>query len=266
MKKHVGLALAIASTALVAQPTAAEAAVTKNCTVITHRAIYKHTEEQPIGVKAAKRWGWAEVDARMTKDGRVVAMHDARMTRVSGGASRQFVHDLTLKEIRALPYEYGSRVQTVGRLIRQASRNRSRIMVQIQGYKLTKDKWDNGGLASLWKSAQRHRRPRLVYFGGPGGGKAMRAAHPKASSFVKYKKSSTGIPKHVRENGVDIASLPRSRFDKGLVRRLRRAGALVASDQLGSRRGVRKANRAGIRIIQTNKARTVATRWCLPRR
>ena len=28
-------------------------------------------------------------------------MHDARMTRVSGGASRAFVHDLTLKEIRA---------------------------------------------------------------------------------------------------------------------------------------------------------------------
>lgn len=266
MKKHVGLALALAITALVAQPTTAEAAGSKNCTVITHRAIYQNTELQPIGVKAAKRWGWAEVDARITADGKVVAIHDATMTRITGGASNAFVHELTLAQIRDLPYKYGKRVRTVGRLIKKASRNRSRIMVDIQGYGVAKALWTDGGLDVLWQAAQRHRRPKRVYFGGYGGGKAMRAAHPRASSFHRFRKSSTRLPRFVRDNGIDIAALPRSRFEGRVVRRLKRTGALVATKQLGSRRIVRKANRAGIRIIQTNKARKTATKWCLPRR
>lgn len=267
MKKHVGLALAIAGTALVAQPTTAEAAGSKNCTVITHRAIYQNTELQPIGVRAAKRWGWAEIDARITADGKVVAIHDATMTRITGGASNAFVHKLTLAQIRDLPYKYGRRVHTVRRLIREASRNRSRIMVQTQthNYEVTKALWADS-LDVLWRAAQQHRRPKHVYFGGYGAGEAMRAAYPQASSFHRFHKSDTRLPQFVRNNGIDIAALPRSRFKGRLVRRLKHTGALVATKQLGSRRVVREANRAGIRIIQTNNARKTATEWCLPPR
>jgi glycerophosphoryl diester phosphodiesterase len=256
---RAGLALAMASTVVLTMPASAEGA--RKCSAITHRAIYGDTENQVRGVKVAGRWGWAEVDARVTEDGAIVAVHDYSMDRLSGGESNTPVHRLTYDELTDLPYEYGRRVHRTGRLIRVALRSKKRIMVTINSWARVKDQgYADQTLDALWNAAKA--RPRKVFFGGAGARAAMEAAHPQARIFHRYEPGDH-VRKHAKEANVDLVALPQKKHRKRLVRRLNRDGLIVTSTQLGNRRSVRRADRAGIEIVQVNNARRTVRRWCL---
>jgi glycerophosphoryl diester phosphodiesterase len=256
----VTLALAFTVVAVLSGP--AEAAG-KKCRNIAHRAMYQGTEEQVRGVRENARFGFTEIDARITKDNKIVALHDVNMTRPSGGRSNAAVGSLTLRQIRNIKYVLGRRVETTRRLIRVAARERSPIMVTINSYKAYKDKWDgpNGGLAALWAAAQNHPRPSRVFFGGAGAEKAMREQFPRASIFHRYQPGDR-ILQRATANKVDLVGIPVRSYSRRLVRKLRAAGIWAATNQLARKRHVRLAQRVGINLVQTDNSWRTVRRWC----
>ena len=254
----VALTLAVAVVAVLSGPT--EAAGQK-CRNIAHRAMYKHTEEQVRGVRENARWGFTEVDARITKDNKIVALHDFTMARPSGGRSREAVGSLTLRQIRNIRFVLGRRVETIRRLIRTAGKVGSPIMVTINSYKKYQTKWDNGGLEALWTAARNHPRPSRVFFGGAGAEKAMREKFPKASIFHRYE-AGDAILKRATTHGVDLVGIPVRNFSRRLVRKLRAEGIWPATNQLNRKRHVRLAQRARITLMQTDRSRRTVRRWC----
>jgi glycerophosphoryl diester phosphodiesterase len=256
----VALMLAVTVVSVLTGPV--EAAGTKmKCKNIAHRAMWKGTEEQVKGVKENARFGFTEIDARMTADNRIVAIHDFTLERATGGRSKKAVGDLTLRQIRNKRFVLGKRVETTRKLIVTAGRSKSAVMVTINSYARYKDQWDNGGLKALWKAANAHPKRSKVYFGGPGGEKAMRAAFPKASTFHRYSPKDD-ILQHAIDNGVDLAALPPKRFERKLVKDLQAAGVRVTTTQLERKRAVRSANKVGIKLVQTDNSRRTVRRWC----
>ncbi len=256
----VALMLAVTVVSVLTGPV--EAAGTKmKCKNIAHRAMYKGTEEQVKGVRENNRWGFNEVDARITADDKVVAMHDFTLERATGGKSKKPVGSLTLRQIRNRPFVLGRRVEKTRKLIVTAGRSKSAIMVTINSYTRYKDQWDTVGLEALWNAANAHPKRSRVYFGGPGGEKAMRAAFPKAATFHRYR-AKDDILQHAIDNGVDLAALPPKRFQRKLVKDLEAAGIRVTTTQLNRKRSVRAANKVGIKLVQTDNSRRTVRRWC----
>ncbi len=231
------------------------------CTNIAHRGMWQRTEEQVEGATRNARWGFVEIDARMTSDGQVVALHDPTMTRPSGGASTADVGSLSMSEIRALPFLLGDRVERTRSLIRVAADENVPIMVTISSYSRYREQWQDGGLAALWEAAQLHPKPAKVYFGGSGGEQAMQEAFPEASTFHRYA-DGADVVGLATGAGVDLAGLPRPMFSRDLVRDLRYAGVRVATNQLATEGAVDDALSAGIRLVQTDRSRRTVLRWC----
>jgi len=252
------LALAVTVVAVLSGP--AEAAG-KKCRNIAHRAMYQQTEEQVRGVRENARWGFSEVDARMTADSKIVALHDFTMERPTGGKVKKAVGSLTLREIRNMRFKLGRRAETTKRLIRVAARERSPIMVTINSYTRYKSQWDGGGLAALVAAAQRHPTPSRVYFGGFGAEKAMRDNFPGASTFHRYR-AGDDILQHATNNDIELVAIPPRQFRRGLVNDLRAEGIRVATTQLNRKRSVRAANKVGIKLVQTDRSRRTVRHWC----
>lgn len=263
MKKQITCILAAGLlSATLSAPAPAAAAGGKPCQNIAHRGTWADTEEQVRGVAKNDRWGFSEVDARVTSDGVVVAIHDIDVRRLSGGRSAKQVSNLTFRQIRRLPYKLGRRVEKTQRLIAEAGKRNSPIMVTANSYARYRDAWDGGGLDQLWRAAQRlHPNPEMVFFGGAGSERAMRNAHPQASTFHRYRKNDN-VLSHAVEYGVDLVGLPKAHFDRPLVRRLKARGIRVATVQVERKRTVHKANAAGIKLIQTDHARRTVRQWC----
>ncbi|HDI31391.1 MAG TPA: glycerophosphodiester phosphodiesterase, partial [Thermofilum sp.] len=82
--------------------------------VIGHRGMrFVEPENTLRAIERALRCGVdaVEVDVRMTKDGRLVLMHDETVDRTTDGEGR--VRDLTFNEIRRLDAGKGERVPTL---------------------------------------------------------------------------------------------------------------------------------------------------------
>jgi len=254
----VALMLAVAVVTVLSGP--AEAAG-KKCRNIAHRAMYEGTEEQVRGVRENARWGFTEIDARMTSDGKIVALHDFNMARPSGGRSNRPVGSLTLRDIRGIKYVLGRRVETTRRLIRIAARERSPIMVTINSYKRYQEDWDTFGLAALYAASRNHPRPSRVFFGGAGAEKKMHQLFPNASTFHRYQPGDR-ILARAKANEVDLVGIPVRHYSRRLVTKLRAAGIWTATNQLERMRHVRLAQRAGINLMQTDNSRRTVRRWC----
>lgn len=239
-----------------------------NCKVITHRGLLDGTENQLAGVTEAGRWGWAEVDADLTADGKVVGIHDATVGRLTGGDLSGYVNEHTMAELNASSVSHPlGLVRLTTSLIGRAARDDVPIMVTI-------NRWDRQTAAertlildTLYAAAQAHPRPHLVYFGGYGPEDAMHARHPDAATFHRYENSDVqeDIYADVAADSVDLAALPTGYFQGEVVQAVRDAGASrVATRQLFAARDARAAQAAGISTIQGNDARQIATAWCLP--
>jgi glycerophosphoryl diester phosphodiesterase len=258
----VALLLAVSIVAVLSGPTgAAESAGAKPCKNIAHRAMWKHTEEQVRGIKKNSNWGFSEIDARVTADNKIVALHDFTMERPTGGKVKKAVGSLTLQQIRNMKFVLGRRVEKTRTLIQVSANRGVPVMVTINSYTRYKDQWDNGGLAALWAAAQVHPDPSKVYFGGFGAEKAMREAFPEASIFHRYGAGDT-IFDHATYNGIDLVGIPPKQFGRQLVKDLRAEGIRVATTQLERKRAVRRANNVGIKLVQTDRSRRTVLKWC----
>jgi len=87
-------------------------------TVVGHRGARSCAPENTLGsIRAAKACGadFVEVDVRLSKDGRLVVIHDETVDRTTDGSGR--VEDLTLEEIKLLDAGLGERVPTLAEAV-----------------------------------------------------------------------------------------------------------------------------------------------------
>ncbi|HEU5110580.1 MAG TPA: glycerophosphodiester phosphodiesterase family protein, partial [Micromonosporaceae bacterium] len=223
------------------------------------------TENQVAGVDNAAPYGMVEIDASVTKDGQIAAIHDARLTRLTGGASTAYVNQLTYAEILALPYLFGDHIQLTTELIGRAAALDVPIMVTINKWgRINTAGFGAKTLDTLYAAAQAHPHPEWVYFGGAVAQDEMRLRHPDASTFWRYPKawSAAKIQQNVAAEGVDLAALPRYHWKPATVAGVRTAGADVATRQITTADAARAAQAAGIDLIQGDDPFVIATQWC----
>lgn len=100
--------------------------------VIGHRGMrFVEPENTLRAVERALKCGVdaVEVDVRMTKDGKLVLMHDETVDRTTNGKGR--VRDMTFSELRRLDAGKGERVPTLEEVL-EAVRERARLVIEIK--------------------------------------------------------------------------------------------------------------------------------------
>lgn len=101
--------------------------------VVGHRGAAGVEPENTLrGFRLAVELGadWTECDVHLTKDGRLVVMHDETVDRTTNGTGA--VRDLTFKQIRALDAGQGERVPTLDEVLRVV-RGKVRLEVELKG-------------------------------------------------------------------------------------------------------------------------------------
>ncbi len=247
-------ALVVPTLVVPAQPAAA---APERCRAIIHRAYYGGVdEEQPAGIRASARWGWgAELDLRVTKDGKVVLVHDDTLKRITGGADTRAAEDLTYAEVTAIPLKRGGRVVGLWKALRVARKAEAKLLLEIKRYRQHQEAWDNAGLAYVARAVRKTRMKDRVFVGGSGQ-TAFRIQAPDLQTFHRT----------VSRDPVDAASLAAmatliqldsTRYDTQLVADLRGLGTKVASRNAQTLSAVEAAHAAGLRTMQTNKGYVV---------
>lgn len=111
----------------------ADAAPLAGCRIYVHRANMAGVdEEQPQGIWRAAKFGGAELDARLSKDGTVWMIHDSGVGRISGGEVKRRVIDMTDEELAAVTLVHGGHPQRwvdLAPVIRAAG---TRAMVELK--------------------------------------------------------------------------------------------------------------------------------------
>lgn len=235
-----------------------------HCTAIVHRALTAEgTENQPAGVTQAEPWGYVEADATIIESGEVMAIHDGRLDRLTGGATNEWSDSVTLTELRSYPHPFGYFRETTALIARAAALDVP-IMVTFNLWARQSVAERNSALDQLYEASRLHPRPKVVYFGGYGAQDDMRARHPDASTFWRYDADDTRT--YIRENAasedVDLVALPEAHYAAGLVSDLKAMGAKVATRQVLTAAKARAAQEVGIVNIQGNDPVQITTRWC----
>ena len=86
--------------------------------IIGHKGAPKHAPENTMSsFDAALRVGarMVEMDLRLSGDGEVVLIHDAKINRVSNGRGK--VEEMTLEELKALKLKKGERIATLAEVL-----------------------------------------------------------------------------------------------------------------------------------------------------
>lgn len=238
-----------------------------HCKVILHRGLTADgLENQPAGVSRGGDWGFAEVDADLTADGRIIGFHDGLVGRLTGGDLSGWLNEHTYAALNdeAVSHPFGKfRLTTT--MIARAAADDVPLMVTMNRHGRHTPEQRADLVDTLYAAAQAHPRPHLVYFGGAGYRETMSARHPDASTFHRYHWSDIqeDIYAHVESEGIDLAALPVAYFQGEVVQGVRDAGASrVATRQLLAARDARAAQAAGINFIQGNDPEQIATRWC----
>lgn len=265
-RTRIGLvAAALVGASLVTNP--AEAAQ-PHCKPIAHRGLYwtaggDTMENQPKGVNIADQWGgMVEIDANVTSDGAVMALHDFGLNRLTGGDLVTTINMVDKATLQSVSHPFGPFRETTA-LIDRAALLDVPIMVNINraGAIGNADYMDTT-MQTLWDAAAAHPHPQRVFFGGAD--VQMVNRHPEAATFRRYGPDVpvSQIVQEVTDDDVDLVGLWKNRYKRSVVRRVRQAGAIVVSRHSTSAREARRAQRAGIQWVQGNGAKRVATRWC----
>lgn len=252
------------SVALIAPAPAPAMAAVGDCTPIVHRGMYDGTENQPAGVTYANQYGGiVEIDAELTKDGVVVALHDHNLNRLTGGDSTKTVNNVTWAELQAFDHPYGPFRETVD-LIERAEELDVAIMVNLNRKSIYEPVGTFDDMAAeVWAAAADNPRP--VYFGGSDGvERYMHQNYPNADTFLRFKGSTVtpdSIIRTINNRDIDVAGLASTFWSQSLSQRIKDAGARPATMQLSTRAQVEAASRADVNLIQMNSP-VQATNWC----
>lgn len=241
----------------------AHAASTPTCRTIVHRAhLAGVDEQQPAGITASKRWGWgAELDARVTADGKVVMVHDDTLARISGGRSKIAVETSTLAEVQAVPLANGGRVITFWKAVKTAKTAGVSLLVELKRWDgIYGQRWRDVGMPAIADTLTRLKMTERVFLG-MGNAEWIRANYPTLRTYWKTTRGSTTepTPEFVAARGFSLVQLGASDYDHRAA--LAAAGVLVGTTNVQTKAQWQAARAAGFDLFQTRKPGAVAS-WC----
>jgi len=112
--------------------------IKKEIKIIGHRGAPEHIPENTISsFKKAIELGvdMIEVDVRLTKDKKVIIMHDPTVNRTTDG--KGYVKDMTLKQIKKLKTKNNEKVPTLKETIKLLKKKKCGINIHIKEYNTT---------------------------------------------------------------------------------------------------------------------------------
>ena len=225
------------------------------CRSVIHRAyLTGFDEEQPAGIARSAHWGWgAELDASVTADSRVVLVHDARLTRITDGADRRKVSDLTYAQVRQVPLAKGGRVLGWWDAVRTAKRSGARLMVEVKDYSSNEALWEAGGLDVLANAIRMQGMTKRVYLGGAGASDMLRDRYPDLRTYIRVSSAVTPLEDVA---GHELVKLLDASLNPGNIAALKAAGHGVTSARVTLTTDpdwIRGAHADGINVFFTNR-------------
>lgn len=224
------------------------------CRSVIHRAyLAGYDELQPPGIVRSAHWGWgAEVDATVTADSRVVLVHDARLTRITGGADKRRVSDLTYREVRQVPLAKGGRVLGWWDAVRTAKQAGAKLMVEVKDYSSNAALWEAGGLDVLVNAIRKQGMQKRVYLGGAGVSDLLRDRY----DLRTYIRVSSPVTPLEDVAGHELVKLLDAALNPDNIAALKAAGHGVTSARVTLTTDpdwIRAAHADGINVFFTNR-------------
>jgi glycerophosphoryl diester phosphodiesterase len=213
-------------------------------TPLAHRGLHTGDidENSIASITHMKSKGAAEIDVHVTKDGKLVLMHDKGVNRTTNGEG--LVIDLTLAEVKHLRLEKsGDRVPTLKQAVAAADKANVRLVVELKQY----PQWTTDMFKQMGRIT--NRADVRVYVGGMGQGFLTHI--PKYAHWV-YWRPANGIkptPSNAAEYGADLILDRVDNWTKASVRSAEKAGYQTGVRLTDT---YRKATRLGVGYILTN--------------
>lgn len=252
----IGLALMMAATPV-------SGATPSSCRSIIHRAhLAGVDEEQPAGIARSAHWGWgAELDARVTADGKVVMVHDDTLARISGGTTRAAVGATSAGAVQAVPLVNGGRVITFWKAVKTAKTAGVSLLVELKRWDgIYGDRWRTVGVPSMADTLTRLDMTDRVYLG-MGNADWIRDHYPTLRTYWKTTRGSTTepTPEFVAARGFALVQLGPGDYDHRPA--LAAAGVPAGTVNVQTKAQWQAARAAGFDLFQTRKPGAVAS-WC----
>lgn len=234
---------------VLAVPTPAVAATGTFPTPILHRGYhYPPVDENTrLSIRRAAVFGPAEVDVHLTKDHRMVLMHDARVDRTTNGTG--YVRDLTLAQIKRLRTDHGCRVPTFRQAVLTARRHGVTVLADLK----SPNDWtfDQMRRATVVASSGR------VYVGGKGWKFEHRIPQYAVAGTLIYWRPPSGVKPTVQNARLAQADMVMDRI-QNWTRRLRMAltdAGLVTAARVSNE--FEAAYQLGLDLVLTNRPRAL---------
>lgn len=131
--KWLGRLVTVVITVTAVTTGVAQAATASTCVLAAHRG--DHTTATENGLKAmraavAAGAEFLEIDVRVTRDNRLVLMHDARVDRTTNGTG--YVRDKTAEQVRALRLDDDGRVPYLNQVLDLAADAGVRVLLEVK--------------------------------------------------------------------------------------------------------------------------------------
>jgi glycerophosphoryl diester phosphodiesterase len=243
------LAVTVVITPVTAVPAAAGGGY---CKPALHRGLHNaNTDENTLAaIRGAKGLGPAEIDVRLTKDHRMVLMHNAKVDATTDGTG--YVRDMTLAEVRALRTEPNrARVPTFATAVKVAGRQRVKLIVELKSY----NDWTPELLTTATRVASQGASE--VFVGGTGHGFANNLLVRAVDGAKLYWRPGPGevaSPENVRAHGAKMVQVRSKATSVNQVLRLHRAHIRVT---LRKTNDYVRARKLDVDFIMTNYPRRV---------
>jgi glycerophosphoryl diester phosphodiesterase len=208
--------------------------------VIAHRGDSAHRPENTLAaIAGALELGAAavEMDVQLTRDGRVVVIHDSRLERTTSG--RGDVREMTLAELRAVSAGYasrfgdawaGERVPTLAEAL-GLLRDRARAMVEIKAESVTAD--EAGGIEALTVAEIRRLgmadKVALISFDQRAIVRLRRLAPEISRGRIFARTSAEQVLAEARASGSELVMPHKSQLNEGLVAAVHAAALKLAT-------------------------------------
>jgi glycerophosphoryl diester phosphodiesterase len=208
--------------------------------VIAHRGDSFHRPENTLAaIAGALELGAiaVEIDVQLTRDGRVVVIHDPTLERTTNGHGD--VRQMTLAEVRAVSAGYpnrfgdawaGERVPTLGEAL-GLLRDRARALVEIKSESVTADA--TGGVEALTAAEIRHagmaERVALISFDQRAVLRLRQLAPEMTRGRIFGRASADAVLREAAEAGCELVMPHKSQLGDELVRRVHAAELKLAT-------------------------------------
>lgn len=213
-----------------------------------------HDENTIPAIRGAAKFGGAEIDVHVTKDKKLVVIHNAKVNSTTNG--RGFVQDMTLKQIRKLRTDNGYRVPTLASAAKLAARKDMTLVVELK----LRQHWTPKIYRSAATIAKRATRDGAkIYLGGRGSG-FERDIPEYATGALIYWRPGRRLALN-KANAValeaDLVMARVGQWNRSKVRNFKKAGMVTAARKTTNFRRVRFL---GLQYALTNEPRSLTCR------